>query len=135
MTIRPKTRLLFPLLVLSMTLAMAASVHAQGGASATLQVTFGTTPHWTGVPGTKVKEIRQAERPGYDMFRYGGKYYAYNDNRWYMSGHDRGAFTAIDDHAVPSELARVPRDHWHNYPQGWADQNRNPRSGGKGKRH
>jgi hypothetical protein len=135
MIIRSKGHLLLPLLVLSLTLAMAATVHAQGGASMTLQVSFGTTPHWTGVPGTKVREIRQAERPDYDMFRYGGKYYAYSNNRWYTSSRGRGAFTAIDDRAVPSELAKVPRAHWHNYPQGWSDQNNNRRHGGNGQRH
>jgi hypothetical protein len=89
------------------------------GSSVTLHVTFGTTPHWAGVRGTRVEEIPLAERPGYDVFRYGGTYYAYNNNRWYMSPRETGDFTVIDDRSVPSELSRVPREHWRNYPQGW----------------
>jgi hypothetical protein len=142
MVIRPKKHLLLPLLVLSMTLAMVASVHAQdrhyqgsGGTSATLQVTFGSTPHWTGIPGTRVRMIRERERPAYDMFQYGGSYYVYNNNQWYMSRRSRGQFAMIDTRAVPSELSRVPRDHWRSYPSGWSDQNRNPRSGRNGQRH
>ena len=117
MTIRPRTHLLFPLLTLSLALGLAGSVQAQD--RATLQVTFGTSPHWTTVRGTRVREIRASERPDYDMFRYGSRYYAYRDNRWYYSNHDRGEFRAIEDREVPRELARVPRDHWHNYPQAW----------------
>lgn len=140
--IRPKTHLLLPLLAMSMALGMAALVHAQDrhyqgsdNTSMTLQVTFGTTPHWMGVPGTRVREIRQAERPDYDMFRYGRNYYAYHNNQWYMSRRWRGEFSAIDDRFVPNELSRVPREHWRNYPSGWSDQNGNPRYGRNGQRH
>jgi hypothetical protein len=121
---------------------MVGSAHAQNrnyrgsdGTSATLQVNFGTTPHWTSVRGTRVREIRQADRPGYDMFRYGGHYYAYNNNRWYTSNRDRGSYAPIDDRSVPSELSRVPRDHWQNYPSSWVDANGNPRSNGQNQHH
>ena len=84
MSIRTKSRLFIPLLALSVTLATVASTQAQDrrdspsmGTSATLQVTFGTNPHWVGVRGTRVREIRQSDRSDYDMFRYGGNYYAY----------------------------------------------------------
>ena len=128
MTIRPKKLLLYPLLAVSMTLAMAATAHAQ---SASLQVNFGTTPHWTVVRGTRVEEIPASERPGYDMFRYGGTYYAYNNNRWYTSRRGDGEFVWIDDRSVPSELSMVPRDHWRNYPSGW-DRNNQGYSGTSG---
>ena len=138
---RSKTNLLLPLVVLGLTFAMAASVQAQdrhyqgsGGTSATLQVTFGTAPHWTGVRGTRVREIRQSERPDYDMFRYGGRYYAYHDNQWYSSRRMNGGYAAMDDRSVPRELSRVPRDHWRNYPSGWSDQNNDPRNGRNGQR-
>jgi hypothetical protein len=39
-----------------------------------------------------------------------------------MSRRWNGQFIYVDDRSVPSELSRVPRDHWHNYPQVWADQ-------------
>ena len=132
---------LLPLLVVGITLAMAVSAQAQnrqyqgsGGTSASLQITFGTTPHWTSVRGTRVSVIRQSERPDYDMFRYGGRYYAYQNNRWYMSRRSRGQFNSIDDRYVPTELSRVPRDHWRNYPSGWGDNNRYPNSDRRGQR-
>jgi hypothetical protein len=128
--------LLLPLLVLGLSVALAAASQAQdrqhqgsGGTSASLQITFGTTPHWSGVRGTHVRMIRQAERPDYDMFRYGSYYYAYNNNHWYRSRQMRGNFSAIDDRSVPREFSKVPRDRWHSYPQGWSDQNDNRRDG------
>ncbi len=132
MNIRPKTRLLVPLLALSMTIATVASVNAQDrqyqrsrGADASLQITFGSTPHWVGIPGTRIREIRQGDRTDYDMFRYGRTYYAYNsdNDRWYTSRGWRGEFTMIDDRSVPSELRRVPRNHWRNYPSSWEARN------------
>jgi hypothetical protein len=93
-----------------------------GGASAYLQVNFGSTPRWTGIQGTRVEEIPMAQRPGYDVFRYGGSYYAYNNNRWYSSNRQTGNFAAIDDRSVPSDLRSVPRDHWRSYPTAWQNQ-------------
>jgi hypothetical protein len=130
LTVRSKTHLLLPLLALGLTFAMVASAQAQtrdyrgsGGTSATLRINFGTTPHWTSVQGTRVEMLPQGERRDYDMFRYGGNYYAYDNNRWYRSSRDRGDFTAIDDQMVPGELSRVPRQHWRNYPSRWANAN------------
>ena len=132
-----KRHLLLPLLVLSMTLATAATIrvpasHAQGTA-ATLQVNFGTGSHWGTVHGTRVREIRSGDRPDYDMFRYGNSYYVYNNNRWYSSRRGRGEFRVIDDRYVPREFSRVPRDHWRNYPSGWGDKGQGPGSNGPGR--
>ena len=126
MNTRRRTRLLLPLLALGLTFALVASAHAQdrqhqGGTSATLRVSFGTAPHWVDVPGTRVRTIRQGERPDYDMFQYGGNYYAYNNNRWYMSSHQSGDFAAIDDRSVPSDFSGIPREHWRNYPSAWQE--------------
>jgi hypothetical protein len=136
MIIRPKTHLLLLLLALSVALATATSARAQDrhyggsdGTSATLQISFGTTPHWTGIRGTNVRVIRERERPDYDMFRYGRNYYVYRDNHWYTSRRWRGQFTLIDDRLVPRELSRVPRQHWRNYPSGWSDQDDESRQG------
>jgi hypothetical protein len=106
-----------------------------GGGSATLQINFGTTPRWMGIRGTRVRMIRQGQRPDYDMFQYGGSYYVYNNNRWYMSRRSRGQFAMIDERLVPRELSRVPREHWRTYPTQWSDQNSNPRYGRQGERH
>jgi hypothetical protein len=97
-----------------------------GGTSATLQITFGSSPHWAGVSGTRVEAIPVAERTNYDVFRYGGSYYAYNDNQWYMSPRESGSFVVIDARSVPAELSQVPRENWRNYPAAWGTQNRMP---------
>ncbi len=101
--------------------------HDQQSTDTNFQVNFTTAPHWTTVRGTHVREIRQGERPDYDMFRYGRNYYVYNNNQWYRSGRSNGEFTVIDERSVPSELSRVPRQHWHNYPSQWSDRDNNSR--------
>jgi hypothetical protein len=122
MNLRSLTHLLLPTLALGLTLTAATAVQASG-TSATLQISFGSAPHWVGVTGTKVRAIRSSDRTDYDMFQYNRNYYAYNQNnaRWYMSRRSRGQFRLVDDRYVPSELRRVPRDHWRNYPAAWQD--------------
>jgi hypothetical protein len=118
---------------------LAAAVHAQdrhdqgsNGSSLTMQITFGNTPHWSSIRGTRVREIRDRERPDYDMFRYGGNYYVYNNDRWYMSRAWRGQFMLIDDRNVPYELSMIPRGHWRSYPTVWMDRQHESRSGRHG---
>lgn len=113
--------LLVPLLALSMGCGAAATARAATDVS--LQINFGSTPHWVGVPGTQVREIRRQDRSDYDVFQYGRRYYAYNyrNTRWYISRRGRGRFTMIDTRSVPRELRRIPRDHWRNYPTAWED--------------
>jgi hypothetical protein len=131
---KPRILFLTPMLALSMTFAIAATVQAQNGynrsstgASGSLQITFGSQPHWTSVNGTQVQVIRQDERPDYDMFRYNNRYYVYRDNRWYQSDQWRGSFNAVDPRSVPTELSRVPRENWRSYPAEWRDRNDNDR--------
>jgi hypothetical protein len=100
----------------------------QGPGGNSFMVSFGTRPRWSGISGTRVERIYGAERPGYDVFRYGGSYYAYNDNRWYMSANESGQFALIDDRSVPSEFSRVSRENWRHYPSQW--DNRDYRSSG-----
>jgi hypothetical protein len=134
---RSKKHLLLPLLALGVTIAMATSAQAQdrnyNGAqrpALSLQITFGSAPHWDAVRGTNVRYIRRGDHSDYDMFRYGRNYYTYNNlnNRWYMSRSYRGRFRLIDDRAVPADFRRVPRDNWRNYPTAWDD--RGPQGSG-----
>jgi hypothetical protein len=125
--------LVFPLLALSMSLAMAATAQAQQrsynsgtSVSGTLRINLGGSPRWTSINGSRVEEIAEGQRPDYDMFRFNGGYYAYNNERWYTSRTDRGDSILIDDANVPSELIGVPRDHWRNYPSRWNDSNNRP---------
>lgn len=105
---------------------------ARADVAATFQVTFGKSPHWVGVQGTKVKEIRQGERPDYDIFKCGGRYYVHNADGWYCSKKSHGDFAKIEETAVPRDLARVPRDHWKNYPAGWTEPPMEEKHHGKG---
>jgi hypothetical protein len=104
-----------------------------GGSGATFQVTFGSAPRWTNVSGSRVEVIPYAQRPNYDVFRYGGTYYVYNNNVWYSSTRESGQFTRMDDRSVPSELNAVPREHWRNYPPAWGNNGGNPASNGNGR--
>lgn len=86
---------------------------------ATFRVTFNSRPRWESVHGTRVRVIRTSDRPDYDMFSYGGRYYIYNNGTWYSSRNWRGSFYSVDRGSVPRELRRVPRQHWRDYP--WND--------------
>jgi hypothetical protein len=100
--------------------------------ASTMRVSFGGTPHWAGIGGTRVETVPLAERPNYDVFRYGGNYYVYSGNRWYSSPRESGQFTMIDDRSVPSEFSRIPRDQWRTYPATWGNQSDNTPGNGRG---
>jgi hypothetical protein len=131
MTHRPKAHLSITLLTIGLTFALAASAYAQqryesNRVSGSLQINFGTAPHWTPVSGTHVEVIREGERPDYDMFHYGNDYYVYQNDQLYRSNQWRGTFTGIDARSVPNELSMVPRENWRRYPTAWQDRNRGP---------
>jgi hypothetical protein len=124
MNIRSARHLLLTLVVAGATLASAASAQPwqekrATGTSSTLRVDFGRSLHWTSIPGTRVEELPMSERPRYDVFRYGGSYYAFDNDRWYMSARERGDFQEIDDRNVPDEFTAISREHWRNYPTRW----------------
>jgi hypothetical protein len=128
---RPKlSHLLLPFLVLGMAVATVSTVRAQSrydqgssGMSGSLQITFGSTPRWTSMRGTRVMRIRDRERPDYDMFRYGNVYYIYRDDHWYSSRRVRGSYRMVEDRYVPMQVSGVPREHWRAYPNGWMERN------------
>lgn len=82
---------------------------------------FRTTPRWTYVRGTRVMDLRSAERPDYDLFRYGGSYYAFRNQRWYMTQDIRASFSPIQRRQVPREFRRIPESHWNDYPDYWSN--------------
>jgi hypothetical protein len=96
----------------------------------TFQVTFGSSPRWSNISGTRVEGIYGADRPGYDIFRYRGTYYVYNNNHWYSSSRESGEFSMMDDRSVPTELSSVPRENWRHYPASW-DRDNNDGSRGR----
>jgi hypothetical protein len=111
---------LLPTLALVATMASAGPAHAQDDVNARLQIHLGSYPHWTVISGTQVDELPMAERPNYDVFRYGGTYYAYSNGRWYSSTNSDGDYYVVQDNAVPMEFSRIPREHWRTYPATWS---------------
>ncbi len=138
MNVSQKRILLLALLALGLALAMVTPARADehrrqesSGDFSSLQVVFSVAPHWVGIRGTNVWEIRSGERPDYDMYRCRDSYYVFSNDRWYWSRRQHGQFRLIDERAVPRELSFVPRDHWRRYPRGWINRNVNPRPGGR----
>ena len=121
MNIRSQKHLLLPLLALGLALATAAMVPTQSAAATTasLQINFGNAPHWTPVSGTRISVIREAERPDYDIFQYGGRYYVFQGDRWYTSRRQRGQYVFIEERYVPRDFTRIPRGNWRHYPGAW----------------
>ncbi|MEO5618785.1 MAG: hypothetical protein ABIS67_13540 [Candidatus Eisenbacteria bacterium] len=93
-------------------------------------VAFSITPRWEVIPGTRVSWVRQQERPNYDLFRYGSRYYIYNDGYWYRSDRLNRRFTVIDERYIPIAFADVPTRHWRSYPPGWKNP-KNPHYSGR----
>ena len=69
MNVPMKSRLVAPLLAMSMALVLVASASAQDrryersqSSGVYLQINFGSSPHWSRVPGTQVRMIRQGDR-------------------------------------------------------------------------
>ena len=56
-----------------------------------------------------VVEDRQVD---YDVFRYGGHYYACNDGYWYRARSYRGPYRVVDVRQVPRAIFYVPAGHW-----------------------
>ena len=120
-----RTRVWIPLLALALTTGLAATVRADYDNSGTsFQVSIGTRPHWRHVRGTRVMEVYGTDRPDYDMFRYGNRYYVYNNDHWYMSRRYNGRYMVVQDGTVPRDFHRVPREHWRTYPATWDNDNR-----------
>jgi hypothetical protein len=124
------TKSVLPLLVLGVTLLSANPARAQDRddrwrvsvqAPAPPEVYFRHSPRWENIQGTRVYVVRDEDRPDYDMFRYGGSYYIYNDGYWYRGDRWNGPFVAIDFSSVPDEFRSVPRDEWVSYPSNWAN--------------
>jgi hypothetical protein len=67
------------------------------------------------VPGTSVYVV---ENSRYDVFRYRGRYYVYNDGYWYRARSYRGPFAVVDVRSVPRRVLVVPARHWKHHPHG-----------------
>ena len=90
--------------------------HRPDAAPDAMQINLSGRVHWGYVRGSRVQQVRESERPDYDVFRYSGSYYVYANRRWYSSRYEHGLFAGIDPRAVPSAVYRVPSRYWHDYP-------------------
>ncbi len=133
---RSTTQLLITVLVLSAAAFTAQGAQASGDVVVITRapmapvVVFRSPSMWETVPGTRVMWVRDADRPAYDMFRYGSRYYIYNDGYWYSSRQQNGRYMVIDDRRVPLAIARVPDHQWRSYPKGWMNP-KNPHYSGR----
>jgi len=110
--------------------AAAADIRVVSRAPAPPAVTFRLSPAWQTIPGTTVAVVRAQDRPDYDLFRYGSRYFLYKDGYWYRSSQLNQRYVAIDERYVPMAIAMVPHDHWRSYPPGWMNP-RNPHYSGR----
>lgn len=135
---RKSTPLLLSVLLMGATALLALPISASGGtvtmrmsgAPAPPAVVFSATPRWVAIPGTRVERVRESERPSYDLFRYGSRYYVYNDGYWYRSDRLNRGFVAIEERSVPLVFANVSSEQWRSYPPGWSNP-KNPHFNGR----
>lgn len=85
------------------------------------RLTFSHPPQWRQVSGTPVYMVHDEDRPDFDMFRYGGNYYLYDDGNWFRADRWNGRYQRFDERDVPTALARVPEIEWRSYPGAWAN--------------
>lgn len=112
---------------------MAAAMPAQAqngydqrnGAPLPPRIEFRVRPQWTAVPGTNVMMIRRDQRPAYDMFGYGSRYYVFDNGNWYQSDSWSGPFSWLDERSLPTTIRQVPENEWLSYPSGWRTNNNN----------
>jgi hypothetical protein len=103
-------------------IARAADVHVHLGAAPPAPViAFDSEPSLLLVPRTRVYTLRE-RADDYSLFRYGGRWYLFDDGWWYRSSDYDGPYRAVAASAVPGVVMRVPRtywtDHWSAHPHG-----------------
>ena len=72
-------------------------------------------PEFVAVPGTLVYAVGNTN---YDVFRYNGRYFLYNDGYWYRSSRTSGPYVVMDVRSVPEPVLRVPSRTWKHHPHG-----------------
>ena len=80
---------------------------------------FSNRPRMYVVPGTRVYYVRDAD---YDVYRYGGYYYAFDSGRWFRAPSYRGPWIYIRGRQVPRAIYMVPADYrrnWHGDYRYW----------------
>ena len=81
------------------------------------RVVFQSQPDIVVVPGSTVYVVEDPECD-YDMFRYGGFWFVYDDGYWYRARAYRGPFTVVDVRYVPRQVLTLPPPRWKHHPHG-----------------
>jgi hypothetical protein len=79
------------------------------------RIVLAERPDLVAVPGSLVYSVRNVD---YDVWRYNGAYYAYNDGYWYRSSKTSGPYVVVDVRRVPETILRVPAQSWKHHPHG-----------------
>jgi hypothetical protein len=79
---------------------------------------FRARPREVYVPSDQVYVVTDPAVGDYDVFRYGGAYWVFEDGYWYRGPSYRGPFVVIQPRAVPVALYRVPRAQWKHHASG-----------------
>jgi hypothetical protein len=89
-------------------------------------VVFRSAPRMVMVPNSTVYVVDD-NAVGYDVFRYGVYWYAFDDGYWYRARTYRGPFAFVQARYVPTAIVNVPPRWWrhpHGGPPGqWKDRN------------
>ena len=72
-------------------------------------------PRLVVVPTTPA--VRYAPDLGYNYFTYGGSYYTYHGDRWFMSPAYNGPWTYVERARVPRPILVVPARYYHEPPR------------------
>ena len=67
------------------------------------------------VPG--VPTVQYAPDVSYNYFTYGGQYYTYHNNAWFVSSAYGGPWTYVERVHVPGPLLSVPVRYYHSAPR------------------
>jgi hypothetical protein len=65
------------------------------------RVYFSDEPRFYMIPETRVYWVQNMSPGSYDLYRYGGNYYMYNDGYWYRSTALRGSYRVVSTRIVP----------------------------------
>jgi hypothetical protein len=117
--------------------ARADDIHVHlGAAPAAPVIAFDREPSLLLVPRTRVYTVRERD-DDYSLFRYGSRWYLFDDGWWYRASDWDGPYRPVAVSAVPRVVMRVPRtywsDHWSSHPHGGPPGQMKKRGGHPGK--
>jgi len=71
--------------------------------------TFNAEPRMNFIPNTSIYYDRRAS--GYDMYRYGNRYYLVDQGSWYWANDWRGPFVSLSYDRLPDEFNTLPNSY------------------------